>query len=121
MPVTCKCGHRLLRLWLVQGIGLTKEKKLRSYDTAVYKAVATSSAVYKDKVGSSARPHRSHSLPAVPPVSSGAIHTPGTLLLVYKTPPLAKTNVTHQTRSIIGRYWGIIARTTVDFLGLLQT
>eukprot|EP00904_Undaria_pinnatifida_P008172 jgi/Undpi1/4485/HiC_scaffold_17.g07839.m1 len=31
------------------GIGLTKENKLKSDNTAVYKAVSTSSAIYKDK------------------------------------------------------------------------
>lgn len=34
----------------IQGIGLTKEKNLRGEDKATYKALATSSARYKDKV-----------------------------------------------------------------------
>lgn len=34
----------------IQGIGLTKQNNLRSEDTATYNALATSSALYKDKV-----------------------------------------------------------------------
>lgn len=49
-----RCGQSL-RLWCIQGIGQTKENKIRSDNTVSYKAVTTSSFVEKDKVSTSSR------------------------------------------------------------------
>lgn len=53
-------GRCVRRLWCIQGIGLTKEKNLRGEDTATYNALATSSAIYKDKVNPSSNVRDRH-------------------------------------------------------------
>lgn len=47
---TSSVNTSVVLYYIFQGIGLTKVSKIRSADTASYKALATSSHVYKDEV-----------------------------------------------------------------------